>query len=104
MIDSWLSKSKLRTSYEKVVKKIFLGRISANHLTLIGLFFGLASAFVLGLSGLFIQLNLALIIISLIIMTISFLFDTLDGPIARGMQKTVFGGIGLNCNFLFLKI
>jgi len=93
MIDSWLSKSKLKEKIENFVKKRFQGKISANQLSLIGLVLGLISAFFIFLSGIFVDIVLILIIISSIIMSFSFLFDLFDGAMARIEDPTVFGGI-----------
>ena len=92
MIDNWLSKTKIKNLFEKLAKKLFLGRISANHLTIIGLILGLLSAFFIFLSGILLW-TLELIIISAIFMTLSFFFDILDGALARVEEPTTFGGI-----------
>jgi len=92
MIDNWLSKTKIKNIFEKIVQKIFLKRISANHLTIIGLILGLFCAFFIFLSGI-LQCTLELIILSAIFMSLSFLFDALDGALARLEKPTKFGGI-----------
>ena len=92
MIDNWLSKTKIKNAFEKLAQKLFLGRISPNHLTILGLILGLLSAFFIFLSGI-LQWTLEIIIISAILMTISFLFDALDGALARLKEPTKFGGI-----------
>ena len=92
MIDNWLSKTKIKNLFEKLAKKLFLGRISANLLTIIGLILGLLSAFFIFLSGILLW-TLELIIISAIFMTLSFFFDILDGALARVEEPTTFGGI-----------
>ena len=92
MIDSWLSKTKAKNAIEKVVKKLFYNRVSANQLTMIGLIFGLLSAFLIFLSGRML-LKLELMINSSILMVISFFFDTMDGSLARLQEPTIFGGI-----------
>ncbi len=93
MIDKWLSKSKLKNSYDNFVQKLFLGRVSPNLITIIGLIIGLLTALTIFLSNLFLQLNFILIVISIVLMIISFFFDTLDGALARAKGKTIFGGI-----------
>ncbi len=50
MIDSWLSKTKFKDMYEKFVRKFFLGKVSANQLTIIGLIFGLIGSFLIYLN------------------------------------------------------
>ena len=65
MIDNWISKTKIKKAFEKLAKRLFLGRISANHLTIIGLILGLLSAFFIFLSGILLW-TLELIIISAI--------------------------------------
>jgi len=92
MIDSWLSKTKIIEAAEKMVKKLFYGRISANEVTALGLIFGLLCAFVIFLSGITL-LKLELMMISSILMGISFFFDAMDGSLARLQQPTIFGGI-----------
>ena len=92
MIDNWLSKTKIKNAFEKLAQKLFLGKLSANHLTIIGLILGLLSAFFIFLSGI-LQWTFVLIIISAIFMSFSFLFDALDGTLARLEKPTKFGGI-----------
>jgi phosphatidylglycerophosphate synthase len=92
MIDKWLSKTKLNKILEKFVKKLFLNKISANQLTFFALIFGLLCALSIFLSGILIW-KLELLICSGILMFISFLFDTLDGALARLEKPTTFGGI-----------
>ena len=92
MIDNWFQKSELMKAINKLVSKLLVGRISANSLTLIGLVFGLLSALFLFLSGI-IDLVLECIIISIILMSLSFFIDTLDGTVARMEGPTTFGGI-----------
>ncbi len=91
MIDKWLSKTNFREKFEGLVAKSLMGKVTANKLTLFGFITGLLSAFSLFLSGAF--QNLLFIIISAILIGISFLIDTLDGPIARHGETTLFGGI-----------
>ncbi len=93
MIDSWLSKTKFKDAYEKFVRKFFLGKISANQLTIIGLIFGLIGSFLIYLSSLFEDLLIFMIIISVSIVSISFFIDTIDGSVARYEGPTIFGGI-----------
>ena len=93
MIDSWLSKTKFKDMYEKFVRKIFLGKVTANQLTIIGLIFGLIGSFLIYLSSLFEELLLIMIISSVSIVSISFFFDTIDGSVARYEGPTTFGGI-----------
>jgi phosphatidylglycerophosphate synthase len=92
MIDTWLSKTKLKDAYERLVKKIFLGRISANQLTIIGLIFGIFAAFIIYLSKK-VAFTLEFNIIACILMVLSFMLDTMDGPIARAGEPSQFGGI-----------
>ena len=92
MIDNWFQKSELNKAINKLVRKLLLGRISANSLTIIGLVFGLLSALFLFLSGI-IDLVLECIIISTILMSLSFFIDILDGAVARMEEPTTFGGI-----------
>ena len=92
MIDNWLSKTKIKNLFEKLAKKLFLGRISANLLTIIGLVLGLLSAFFIFLSGI-LPCTFELIIISTIFISLSFFFDILDGALARLEEPTTFGGI-----------
>ncbi len=93
MIDSWLSKTKFKEVYEKFVRKFFLGKVSANQLTIIGLIFGLIGSLFIYLSSLFEELLLIMIISSVSIVSISFFIDTIDGSIARYEGPTTFGGI-----------
>jgi len=93
MIDSWLSKTKFKDAYEKFVRKFFLGKISANQLTIIGLIFGLIGSFLIYFSSLFEDLLIFMIIISVSIVSISFFIDTIDGSVARYEGPTIFGGI-----------
>jgi len=93
MIDSWLSKTKFKEAYEKFVKRVFLGKISANQLTILGSVFGLVSSFLIYLSGIFFALTISFMVCSAIVMTVSFFIDTLDGSIARLEGPTIFGGI-----------
>jgi len=93
MIDSWLSKTKFKETYEKFVKNVFLGKISANQLTILGLVFGLVSSFLIYISGIFFVLAITFMVCSAIVMTVSFFIDTLDGSIARLEGPTIFGGI-----------
>ena len=92
MFDRWLSKTKLNNTIEKFVKKIFLGRISANQLTIIGLVLGLISAFTIFLS-VRIHCTMELIFVAAILISLSFFFDVLDGILARLEEPTIFGGI-----------
>jgi len=92
MIDNWLSKTKLNKILEKFVKKSFLNKISANHLTILALVIGLISALFIFLSGI-LEWELELIICAAILMIISFFLDALDGILARLANPTIFGGI-----------
>lgn len=92
MIDKWLSKSNLNNLFEKLVKRLFLGKITANKITLIALINGLLSALSIFLSGRLIW-ELELIITASVLMCLSFFFDVLDGTLARIEQPTIFGGI-----------
>jgi archaetidylinositol phosphate synthase len=93
MIDSWLSKTKFKEAYEKFVRKFFLGKISANQLTIIGLILGLLGSFLIYLSSVLEDLLMIMIIISVGIISISFFVDTIDGSVARYEGSTIFGGI-----------
>lgn len=92
MIDKWLSKTKLNLFLEKFIKKLHLEKISANKITVLALIIGLLSALSIFLSRISI-FEIPLIISAVILMSISFFFDALDGTIARLKQPTVFGGI-----------
>lgn len=92
MIDKWLSKTKFNTLVEKLVKRLFLDKISANLITIIALILGLICALFIFLSGILIW-KLELIICAGILMFISFFFDALDGALARLEKPTTFGGI-----------
>jgi len=93
MIDSWISKTKFKDMYEKFVRKFFLGKVSANQLTIIGLVFGLLGSFLVYLSSLLADFLIIMIISSVSIVSISFFFDTIDGSVARYEGPTTFGGI-----------
>jgi len=93
MIDSWLSKTKFKNMYEKFVRKFFLGKVSANQLTIIGLIFGLMGSFLIYLSSLLADFLIIMIISSVSIVSISFVIDTIDGSVARYEGPTTFGGI-----------
>ncbi len=92
MLDKWLSKTKFKVLIEKIVKRLFYKRISANILTILALIIGLMSALSIYLSGILVW-EIYLIICAAILMFISFFFDALDGTLARLEQTTVFGGI-----------
>jgi len=93
LIDNWLSRTKFKKSYENFISKVFLERVSANQLTIIGLIIGLFGAFLIYLSSVVLQIKIPLIIGAAIIIGISFLIDTFDGAIARYKEPTIFGGI-----------
>jgi len=93
MIDSWLSKTKFKDMYEKFVRKFFLGKVSANQLTIIGLIFGLIGSVLIYLSSLLEDFLIIMIISSVSFVSISFFFDTIDGSVARYEGPTTFGGI-----------
>jgi len=92
MIDKWLSKTNLNLFLEKLVRKLFLGKISANKITILALIIGLLSALSIFLSGILI-FEIPLIISAAILICLSFFLDVLDGTLARLKQPTVFGGI-----------
>lgn len=92
MLDKWLSKTKFNKLIEKLVKRLFLNKISANQITIIALVLGLTSALSIFLSGILIW-KFELIICAGILMVISFFFDVLDGALARLSKPTTFGGI-----------
>jgi phosphatidylglycerophosphate synthase len=77
---------------EKVVKKLFFKRISANQMTFVALILGLLSALSIFLSGI-LTWKIELIILAGILMFISFLFDAIDGTLARLEGATAFGGV-----------
>ena len=54
MIDKWLSKTKFNTLIEKLAKKLFLNKITANQITFIALILGLMSALSIFLSAILI--------------------------------------------------
>ena len=93
MIDKWLSKTKFKEGYEKFVTKIFIGKISANQFTIIGLVIGLISALFIYLSSVYAELSITFIVMSMIFTIISFVIDTLDGSVARFEEPTIFGGV-----------
>jgi len=93
MIDKWLSKTKFKEGYEKFVRKVFLGRISANQLTIMGLIIGLIGSLFIYLSSVYTELLITFIVSAMIFTIISFLIDTLDGSVARFEGPTIFGGI-----------
>ena len=92
MIDKWLSKTKLNRFFEKVVRKLFFNKISANTITLLALTTGLLSSLSIFLSGMLIW-EIELIICATSLMVTSFLLDVLDGALARIEGPTIFGGI-----------
>lgn len=92
MIDKWLSKTKFNRVIEKLVKRVFLNKISPNQLTIIALILGVISAFSIFLSGILIW-EIELIICACVLMVTSFFFDALDGALARLEEPTTFGGI-----------
>lgn len=92
MLDNWLIKSKLEKSVEKVVKNAFLGKISPNQMTLLGLFFGMLSTVFIFLSG-FNSWSVLFIALGVTFMVISFVFDAFDGILARLSETSKFGGI-----------
>jgi len=92
MLDNWLGKSKLEKWLESLVRKIFIGRISPNQMTLLGLIFGFLSALFIFLSG-FPHIQLFFLIVSIVFIIISFVLDAFDGILARLDEPTEFGGI-----------
>jgi phosphatidylglycerophosphate synthase len=92
MLDNWLLKSKLKNYVKKFVKRFFLGKISANQLTFLNLLLGILSAISIFLSAR-LQWDLIFIILSIIFMITSFLFDAFDGTLARLEEPSEFGGI-----------
>jgi phosphatidylglycerophosphate synthase len=92
MIDKWLSKSKLNGFLEKIVRRLFLNKISANSITLLALITGILSALSIFLSGL-LTWELELLVCAVSLMTLSFVLDALDGALARIEKPTTFGGI-----------
>lgn len=93
MLDYWLSKSKFKDSYEKFVQKLFKNKISANGLSLINFLIGLICALFIFLSGIIHDYFIFLYLSSIILMVISFVYDTFDGPIARLEGITKLGGV-----------
>ncbi|MHA1913112.1 MAG: CDP-alcohol phosphatidyltransferase family protein [Promethearchaeota archaeon] len=87
-----MSKTKLNQVLEKFVGKLFSNRISANQITIIGFCIGLLSATSIFLSGQLIW-GVELVVVAVILMLVSFFFDTLDGALARLEEPTIFGGI-----------
>ncbi len=71
MIDKWLSKTKLNTVVEKIVRKLFLNKISANQLTFAALIFGLSSAVIIFLSGILTWKIESIIIATILIISYS---------------------------------
>lgn len=92
MLDNWLSRSRIKKGFEKIVKKVFYKRVSANKLTIIGLILGIFSALLIFFSKV-LQYELELIILAVIAMCFSFFFDAVDGAIARLEEPSIFGGI-----------
>jgi CDP-diacylglycerol--glycerol-3-phosphate 3-phosphatidyltransferase len=92
MLDKWLSKSKLNEFLEKLVRRLFFNKISANSITLLALNTGILSSTCIFLSGVLIW-EIELIICAIILMTLSFFLDALDGALARIEKPTIFGGI-----------
>ena len=92
MLDNWLSRSRIKKGFGKIVKKIFYKRVSANKLTIIGLILGILSALLIFLSK-ELQHELELIILAVIMMCFSFFFDAVDGSVARLEEPSIFGGI-----------
>jgi len=92
MIDKWLSKTKLNLFFEKFVRKLLLGKISANQITVIALLIGFLSALSIFMSRILV-FELLFIISATILMCVSFFLDVLDGTLARLKQPTIFGGI-----------
>ena len=93
MIDSWFNKTKLKKRVEDFVRKSLYGKVSANQLTILGLLLGIGSAFFIFLSSLMLELGLLLLIISAVLMSLSFIVDIFDGAMARIDEPTVFGGV-----------
>ncbi|MHA1478462.1 MAG: CDP-alcohol phosphatidyltransferase family protein [Promethearchaeota archaeon] len=75
------------------MRKIFLGKVSANQLTIIGLIFGLIGSLLIYLSSLLEDFLIIMIISSVSVVSISFIIDTIDGSVARYEGPTTFGGI-----------
>lgn len=92
MLDSLLNRTKLTQKLENFTKNRFYGKISANQMTLLGLFTGLITAIVLFLITFF-NLSYYWNILVAFLMAFSFLFDVLDGSLARLENPTKFGGI-----------
>ncbi|NHJ19783.1 MAG: CDP-alcohol phosphatidyltransferase family protein [Candidatus Lokiarchaeota archaeon] len=93
MIDKWLSRTKFKENYEKFIRRILQNRISANQLTVLGLVTGLIGAVCAYSSCIYIDFTGLFIAFSLTFTIISFVIDTMDGPIARIEGYTIFGGI-----------
>ncbi|MFW9828895.1 MAG: CDP-alcohol phosphatidyltransferase family protein [Candidatus Thorarchaeota archaeon] len=92
MIDKWLLKTRFNSLIERILKKFFLNKISANQITIIALILGLLSALSIFLSDVLIWTT-ELLICAAILMFLSFLFDAFDGILARLEGPTDFGGI-----------
>ncbi len=92
MIDKWLSKTKFRALIEKFVKRVYYHKISANQITVLALIIGALSALSIFLSGI-LRWEIEFVISAAILMFISFLFDAIDGALARLENPTIFGGI-----------
>ncbi len=91
MIDNWLSGRKINELIEKFVMKTFYRRVTANQLTLVGLVFGLCSGLFIYVSS--VIASIPLLILSAVLMVISFIMDTFDGALARLEGPTIYGGI-----------
>ncbi|MFX0027988.1 MAG: CDP-alcohol phosphatidyltransferase family protein [Candidatus Hermodarchaeota archaeon] len=92
MIDKWLSKPKINEFFEKISRKWFLGKLSANSITLLAFLTGILGAIFIFLSG-FLIWEIELLICAVSLMSISFFLDVLDGALARAAGTTIFGGI-----------
>jgi phosphatidylglycerophosphate synthase len=92
LLDNLLSKTKFKESFEKFIQKTFYHKISANSLTILGLFLGLCSALLIWISPLYFD-NLYILIASVVFLCISFFFDAIDGAVARTGNSSQFGGV-----------
>lgn len=92
MLDSLLNKTKMSAKLERFAKKRLYGKISANSLTLLGLLVGITSAVFIMLIAQF-ELSYYYNIAAVFILTFSFMFDILDGALARVSEPTKFGGV-----------
>jgi phosphatidylglycerophosphate synthase len=92
LLDNLLSKTKFKETFEKFIQKTFYNKISANSITILGLILGLCSALLIWISPFYFD-NIYVLISSVVFLSFSFFFDTIDGAVARIENSCQFGGI-----------